>query len=66
MAAWHGSEAGRRPPQQLRPVAAQPALDLSLGKSSMEGAQPFLFLDPRVVVTMSVAGAGAMPHRHPW
>jgi hypothetical protein len=47
-------------------MAAQPALDLSLGKSSMEGAQPFLFLDPRVVVTMSVAGAGAMPHRHPW
>uniref|UniRef100_A0A0D9W9A1 AP2/ERF domain-containing protein n=1 Tax=Leersia perrieri TaxID=77586 RepID=A0A0D9W9A1_9ORYZ len=36
------------------PVAA-PSLDLSLGMSAMVAAQPFLFLDPRVAVTVAVA-----------
>ncbi|XP_040379306.1 ethylene-responsive transcription factor 4-like [Oryza brachyantha] len=35
--------------------AAKPSLDLSLGMSAMVVAQPFLFLDPRVAVTVAVA-----------
>uniref|UniRef100_A0A0E0KV08 AP2/ERF domain-containing protein n=1 Tax=Oryza punctata TaxID=4537 RepID=A0A0E0KV08_ORYPU len=36
-------------------VSAAPSLDLSLGMSAMVAAQPFLFLDPRVAVTVAVA-----------
>ncbi|EAY95498.1 hypothetical protein OsI_17342 [Oryza sativa Indica Group] len=36
-------------------VPASPSLDLSLGMSAMVAAQPFLFLDPRVAVTVAVA-----------
>uniref|UniRef100_A0ACD5UEN7 Uncharacterized protein n=1 Tax=Avena sativa TaxID=4498 RepID=A0ACD5UEN7_AVESA len=36
-------------------VAAPPALDLSLAMPAMMAAQPFLFLDPRVAVTVAVA-----------
>ncbi|KAF0930638.1 hypothetical protein E2562_033828 [Oryza meyeriana var. granulata] len=36
-------------------VSAAPSLDLSLGMSAMVAGQPFLFLDPRVAVTVAVA-----------
>ncbi|CAM0902699.1 unnamed protein product [Alopecurus aequalis] len=44
------------PAPAASPVAAPPALDLSLGMPpAMVAAQPFLFLDPRVAVTVAVA-----------
>ncbi|KAL5215082.1 hypothetical protein ABZP36_004234 [Zizania latifolia] len=37
------------------PPVSAPSLDLSLGMSAMVAAQPFLFLDPRVTVTVALA-----------
>lgn len=43
------------------PVAPPPALDLSLAMPAMVAAQPFLFLDPRVAVTVAVAAPALAP-----
>ncbi|KAL6651348.1 hypothetical protein ACP70R_010273 [Stipagrostis hirtigluma subsp. patula] len=50
-------------PAAMPPVPA-PSLDLSLGIPPMVAAQPFLFLDPRLAVTVAVpAPAAPIPRR---
>ncbi|KAL5215657.1 hypothetical protein ABZP36_007058 [Zizania latifolia] len=48
-------ESSSRDSPATAPVPVPVPLDLGLGMSAMVAAQPFLFLDPRVAVTVAVA-----------